>query len=424
MVLREPSSGCGVRGGALEPYVHDKKTPSPLSPLPPGLKPRQTRQRAASVLLFNIWHSDYWGGGSCHAPRRALDSHAALRGFFVLLARVQMRIRRGPLGAVERMGVPFWACHSADIWLLTGTRATQWGQGPSFGGPHRVVCWSRFVAFQEMRGGGGPLSPGKPHLFHLHWQFLGNNGCYGRPGPLTHLMRWLKYLKRCDQKVERLQSVAETDYSDHPGLNSHQIQLSDQRVSSRFQPVATASVQKPWLDPLCGGESCNWPHWSVPCIHCFPKFERLLTGPCESGHGIASAGRRSGNHAEPDATWKSNQIQSLTFCLECIQGSRARDADRTWTFKFEEMKVSATETFSAENSSLFTLSFSGRLAFALWLAHYGRARAAAGQRDETRRVVENSWHQSYEKWRLLGISAGLTTSLDKFKVLGEKRTSK
>lgn len=89
--------------------MHDNRTPSPLSPLPPGLKPRQTRQRDASVLLFNIWHSDYWGGGSCLVPRRALDSHAALsalRGFFVLLARVQMRIRRGPLGAVERMGVP------------------------------------------------------------------------------------------------------------------------------------------------------------------------------------------------------------------------------------------------------------------------------------------------------------------------------
>lgn len=40
---------------------------------------------------------------------RLAFQHMALRllGFFVLLARVQMRIRRGPLGAVERMGVPF-----------------------------------------------------------------------------------------------------------------------------------------------------------------------------------------------------------------------------------------------------------------------------------------------------------------------------
>lgn len=105
-----PSSGCELGRGALEPYVHNLRMPSPLSPLPPGLKLHQTQHHAASVLLFNIWDGDCWGGGSCLALQRALDRRAApwaLQGLFVPLAGVQMRIRRGPSGAVERMVATF-----------------------------------------------------------------------------------------------------------------------------------------------------------------------------------------------------------------------------------------------------------------------------------------------------------------------------
>lgn len=347
-------------------------------------------------------------------------------GLFVLLARVQMRIRRGPTGAVERMGVTFWECHSTDIWPLTGTRATRWGQSPWFGGPHCVADQDLLLS----RKLGKKKKKNSPQESLVYFSFIGSFlETMDITGSLDLWQIWwgdYSTWPEVIKKVQRLQSVAETDCSKHSGLNSHQTQLYDQSVSSRFQPVVEPSVQKPWLDPLCGGESCNWPHRGVPCIHCFPKFKRLSTGLGDCKHGITAAGRSSGNRIEPEATWKSNQIQSVTFCLECAQRSRACDSHQTWTLELEDMKVTAMETlfeaFSKVYSSLFAPPFSGHLAFALWLAHYRRARAAAGQCDDTRRVVENG--HSDERRLLLGISAGLTTSLDKFKALREKRTSK
>lgn len=66
---------------------------------------------------------------------------------------------------------------------------------------------------------------------------------------------------------------------------------------------------------------------------------------------------------------------------------------------FQVMKVTPTETlketFSKEMESIVRTSFSGHLAFALWLAHYGMQRAAASRRDGVYWATKNSCYHRY-----------------------------
>lgn len=141
--------------------------------------------------------------------RESSDSHTALSPLwgFHLLATIQTKIRRGlPRGAhaVKRdsiLCVLIYRCMT-----LTRTRAARQGQRPRckknqkylpdltvwFAGKN-VLTYDAAARPSLSGNEWKPPAPAKPLLFHLHGQFHQNKVGYGeRPGPLTHLMRWLE----------------------------------------------------------------------------------------------------------------------------------------------------------------------------------------------------------------------------------------
>lgn len=114
--------------------------------------------------------------------------------------------------------------------------------------------------------------------------------------------------------------------------------------------------------------------------------------------------------AQQDVTWKTcccTLIQQ--WPLACMHEQPVIEVTHQPVGSFQVMKVTPAEnlkeTFSRGMESIVRTSFSGQLAFALWLAHYGIQGAAAGGRDGVYRATKKScYHRCV--WQILwGISA-------------------